>query len=97
MTSDNRFVTKYEEVIALLGFQDYGRGIVQIPLDSKVISSANYSSFVFKKNQTTGGADLYYTPNLYSLANGMSQNIETITIMKGTSMEKSVILTVKAK
>lgn len=97
MTSDNRFVTKYEEVIALLGFQDYGRGIVQIPLDSKVISSANYSSFVFKKNQTTGGADLYYTPNLYSLQNGMSQNIETITIMKGTSMEKSVILTVKAK
>lgn len=94
-TSDNRLLTKFEEVMSALGMNVYSAAIV--PVDAKLIFSANSSYFIFKKNPTTGMADLYYTPNMLSLPNGTSQNIEEILLMKGTNAEKKVFLTVKAK
>ena len=94
-SANNTLITKYEDVIATLGLNDYGAGTVTVLPGSSVIYSPNNSIFTFKKNPVTGAADLYYAPSGLALANGMTQNIEEVIVYKGTPSEKKYYLTVK--
>lgn len=94
LNSKKEMVTKFEEVLSTLGLTTYN-GFV--PYDSNVIFSAKGSGFLFKKNEITGEAELYYKPNRYSIPSGFSQNKEEIILQRGSEKEKKVYLTVKSK
>lgn len=95
--ANNERVKKYEEVLSTLGLADIGVGQVFMPADSNIIRSANGSTFFFRKNSATGEAELYYRPFSISLGTGMKENIEEITVFKGSANEDTGILTVKSR
>ena len=95
--TSNMQVTKYEEVISVLGLSDNGAGQVFIMPGSNIINSSTGSYFYIKKNVSTGLAELYYVPSAVALQNATVENYEKITVLKGTAAEKEYALKVKAK
>lgn len=102
-TSMGRDIKEYGEVLYYLGLTDqFNTGIVNLPFDSKVISSSKGSSFVIKRNATTKEAEIHYTPNSNVLINGntvMDFGIDEITLLKdyGPAFERKIPISVGKK
>ena len=96
-------IKEYGAVLYYLGLTDqFNTGIVNLPFDSKIISSSKGSSFVIKRNATTGEAEIHYTPNSNVLINGntvMDFGIDEITLLKdyGPELERKIPISVNKK
>ena len=95
--TSNVQVTKYDEVLSVLGLSDNGAGQVFIMPGSSIISSSLGSYFYIKKNISSGFAEFYYVPSGAVLQNSTVENYEKITVLKGTTGEKEYALKVKAR
>lgn len=102
-TSMGGDIKEYGAVLYYLGLTDqFNTGIVNLPFDSKIISSSKGSSFVIKRNATTGEAEIHYTPNSNVLINGntvMDFGIDEITLLKdyGSELERKIPISVNKK
>ena len=86
-TSSGAAIKDYISVLYYLGLTDqFNQGIINLPTDSKVISSSKGSIFSIRRNSLTNEAEIHYQPNPNVLINGNTMQdygMDEVTVLKG--------------